>query len=87
MPQNHSQLRNLLALLAKFQKSGFAGVLIQKVGNEAHGATIVLSQGFHAGVLEMPAHRRGHVGATLETAMVLLGGIDGGLLRLMLVVG
>lgn len=41
MPQDQSQLRNLLALLAQFKQSGLARVFIQKIGNILQSAPVI----------------------------------------------
>lgn len=85
VPQDHSQFGNLLSLLAELQEGGFARGVVEEVGDESHGATVVLGQSLDACLLEMPAHGCAHVGAALDAAVVLLlGGIDGRLLRLVL---
>lgn len=42
MPEDQSQLRNLLSLLAELQQSSLPRTLIQQVGDEGHGSPILL---------------------------------------------
>lgn len=90
MPQDQSQLRDLLALLAELQQGSLPGVLVQQVGDVGQGAAIVLGDGVvdaaGAGILGTSAvggRVEGvdvtvGVGAGEAIVVLLLGGRGGG---------
>lgn len=42
MPQDQGQLGNLLSFLAELQQGSLPSVLVEKIGNKGHGASVVL---------------------------------------------
>ena len=74
VPQDQSQLGNLLALLAQLQQSSLASVLVQEVGDVLQGAPVLLGN-VQRGVRAMSLGQGANavVGAS-ETIVVLLLG-------------
>lgn len=90
MPQNQGELRDLFALLAKFQKSLLACIFVEQFGYVGHGPAVVLR---HIGVVTrgvlvdgiQSVGMIGRVRDTVELGSLVGSGGGGGLLLYLVV--
>jgi hypothetical protein len=73
MPQDQGQLGNLLSFLTKLQQSSFPSVLVEEIGNEGHGASVVLRNVIMVGILTVASHLT-RASKTVEMLLLLSGG-------------
>src|SRR3569833_641457 len=94
VPQDQCQLGDLLSLLAELEEGGLARVLVEQVGDVAHGAAVVFRDGLQVAILGVGGGQgAGGIVRARDAAIVLLlgsrggGGGGGGLLGVVLMRG